>query len=176
MANLDDLLSTYDYLDNRWFCTSRARLYYPTHILNLTITQAGSIRTIPHPVISLWGRESLLLRRSKTMKWWRREELQSAVNSLPDLSFSGGSDLSTIWICQNFDTLCPLSSTSHCQRLISLYFRILVSHIVPTITELHIYPYFHTRDCCNWAPLSAERFAQKCAEIKVKCDMFNFQC
>ena len=109
MANLDDLLSTYDYLDNRWFCTSRAPLYYPTHILNLTITQAGSIRTIPHPVISLWGRKSLLLRRSKTMKWWRREELQSAVNSLPDLSFSGGSDLSTIWICQNFDTLCPLS-------------------------------------------------------------------
>ena len=150
MANLDDLLSTYDYLDNRWFCTSRAPLYYPTHILNLTITQAGSIRTIPHPVISLWGRKLLLLRRSKTMKWWRREELQSAVNSLPDLSFLGAFgfvhnlDLSKLW-----HSLSTLSSTSHCQRLISLYFRILVSHIVPTITELHIYPYFHTRDCCN---------------------------
>ena len=159
MANLDDLLSTYDYLDNRWFCTFRSLLYYPTHILNLTITQAGSIRTIPHPVISLWGRESLLLRRSKTMKWWRREELQSAVNSLPDLSFSGGSDLSTIWICQTFDTLCPLSSTSLCQRLFSLYLPILVSHIVPNIIELHFCSY--TRDCCNWVLNGAPKNVQE---------------
>ena len=60
-----------------------------------------SIMNIPHPVISLWaGPQSLFVASKQDNGMMERGGSQSAANSLPDLSFLGGLDLSTVWICQ----------------------------------------------------------------------------